>query len=141
VRGVPLSRHIALGVLCAAVLLLLLILAGFILGTTSADDSGRTVGGWLAFSMLLAFMCGGYTAARSARTRETERGVRLGGMVFVIASPLILCVVLTCLLSQQLTDTKLLAVLGSLLALTGGPFGGMLAASRRETVPARTIRR
>jgi hypothetical protein len=30
--------------------------------------------------------------------------------------------------------------LGSLLALTGGPFGGMVAASRRETAPARIIR-
>jgi hypothetical protein len=77
-------------------------------------------------------MSGGYTAARSARTRESERGVRLGGMAFVIASPLILCVVLACLLSQQLAERTLLAVVGSLLALTGSPFGGMLAASRRE---------
>jgi hypothetical protein len=134
-------------VLLAGVVLLLLILVGFVVASTTplestyADDSGRAVGGWLALSMLLAFVCGGYTAARSARTRESERGLRLGGMVFLVASPLILCVVLACLFSQQLPDTKLLAILGSLLALTGSPFGGLLAASRRENAVARGIRR
>jgi hypothetical protein len=160
-----LSRHVVFGALSAATMLLVLSLLGLFIcwaqpGGPSVDDGtpddlGRAVGGWVAFSTLLAFMGGGYTAARSARTRQSEHGVRLGGMVFVIASPLILWVVLESLFGSattlvvaltiarvsadsvvaalQAADARWLMVLAILLGLTGGAFGGLLAASGRET--------
>lgn len=143
-------RSVVPGALAAVTALLLLWLLGLSVGLSQLDpgagrvpvDLGRTVGGWLAGSFLLAFMLGGYLTARLGRLRQPQHGIERGALVFLLTSPLLLlCAVAVGVLAladaptllAQLRDAAWLTLLGCLLGLTGSMFGGLLAASRKTT--------
>jgi hypothetical protein len=99
-------RSTLAGTLAALSTLLFLGLLGLALGlsqfnaATSATQGalpagfGRNVGMWTAFSLLVAFMAGGFVAARTESVRLPERGAWRGAMVFAMASPLLLWLLL-----------------------------------------------
>jgi hypothetical protein len=60
----------------------------------SARSFGIGAGIWSALSMLIAFFVGGWLAARSAALRSPDTGVLNGAMVWVVAIPLMLYVVM-----------------------------------------------
>jgi hypothetical protein len=99
-------RSTLAGTLAALTALLFLGLLGLAMGlsqfnaATSATQGslpagfGRNVGMWTAFSMLISFMLGGFIAARLESVRRPEPGAWRGALVFVLASPLLLWLLL-----------------------------------------------
>jgi len=99
-------RSTVAGTLAAFSALLFLGLFGLAMGlsqfnaATSATQGalpagfGRNVGMWTAFSLLVAFMLGGFVAARTESVRLPEHGAWRGAMVFALASPLLLWLLL-----------------------------------------------
>ena len=84
------------GLFAALSTLAVLGILGLALGATAFDpgDPARTVGIgagiWGALSALLAFLVGGWTAARTAAVRGRRNGLLNGSMVWVVAIPLLL---------------------------------------------------
>jgi len=60
----------------------------------NARNFGIGAGIWGAVSMLLAFFIGGWLAARAAAVKGTSNGVMNGAMVWVVAIPLMLYVLM-----------------------------------------------
>ena len=50
---------------------------------------GRNVGFWTLFSLLIAFVVGGYVAVRAEHVRVPEHAAWRGAQVFLLASPLL----------------------------------------------------
>jgi hypothetical protein len=154
-------RSVAAGALVALALLLVFGGVGLSLELTqlgprpSAGGAfphgvGRSIGGWAACSLMLAFILGGYLAARESAVRDPRHGVLCGALVFLLPSPLLLSVfagalsavseslagadpVILSNLLPELRDAMLLVFVGCLLGLTGSGVGGLIAASRPST--------
>jgi MFS family permease len=147
-------RSVVPGSLAAVTALLVLWLLGLSVGLSQLDlldqgDLGRDAGGWLAGSLLLAFMLGGYVTARLGRLRQPRHGIERGALVFLLSSPLLLLCAVAAgalllvdapYLLAPLRDAAWLAFLGCLLGLTGSMFGGLLAASRESGRGRRSTR-
>lgn len=149
------SQCLLLGSLSALAVLLVLgflelaMISPMLAEGTPPNGFGRLLGGWLAFSLLLAFMFGGYIAVRTAAIRDAEDGIRAGAQVFLIASPLVAWLLVGGLVgvtaaflayapaelgrtAVQVRDAAWLILIGCPLGLMGGAFGGLLAATRRQ---------
>jgi hypothetical protein len=84
------------GLFASLTTLVVLGVLGLAVGLTSYDagdalsNFGLGAGIWSAISTILAFLVGGWLAARTAATRGRNNGVLNGAMVWVVAIPLML---------------------------------------------------
>lgn len=84
------------GLLCALSTLALLSLLGLAIGASNVDPGdqargfGIGAGIWGGLSALLAFLLGGWVAARTAAVRGERNGMINGAMVWALAVPLLL---------------------------------------------------
>jgi hypothetical protein len=69
---------------------------------------GRNVGFWTLFSMLIAFVAGGYVASRAERVRIVEHAAWRGAQVFLLASPVLLLMLVGGLVAQSSALTDLI---------------------------------
>jgi len=124
------------GLLTALTTLLLLSLLGLAVGLTTVNagtaaaqggpppDAGRNSALWAGLSGLIAFLLGGFVAARTAAIFNRNWGALNGALVFLLAVPLIL----------WLAGSGLGAVLGTL-----GNLSGALATNPNATQAAQGV--
>lgn len=70
---------------------------------------GRNVGFWTLFSLLIAFVVGGYVACRAERVRIPEHAAWRGAQVFLLASPLLVLLLIGGLLAETSALTSMIA--------------------------------
>ncbi len=70
---------------------------------------GRNVGFWTLFSLLVAFVVGGYVACRAERTLVPEHAAWRGAQVFLLASPLLVLLLIGGLLAEASVVTSMIA--------------------------------
>ena len=70
---------------------------------------GRNVGFWTLFTLLIAFVIGGYAAVRAERVRRPEHAAWRGVQVFLLASPLLVLLLIGGLVAEISTVTSMIA--------------------------------
>jgi len=70
---------------------------------------GRNVGFWTLFTLLIAFVSGGYVAVRAERVRRPEHAAWRGAQVFLLASPLLVLLLVGGLVAEISTVTSMIA--------------------------------